>query len=147
MAESISISRASSISIRARDECAKRARGTPTGVTPKQLAKRRLVGSTSKRQLSFSDLSISDSTIARDWSTSEKRVLVEYIEGIGDKKNWVYSKKISTWEKASVVLKQQTGILRTSKCLKAPICTERIGRSNYYVTTRFTTIRITLCRL
>ncbi len=75
MAESISISRASSRSIRARDECAKRARGTPTGVTPKQLAKRRLVGSTSKRQLSFSDLSISDSTIARDWSTSEKRVL------------------------------------------------------------------------
>ncbi len=109
MAES---SRASST----RDECAKRARGTPTGITPKQRAKqsRRLMGSTSKKQLSFSNLSISGSK-ARDWSTPEKRVLVEYVEGIGDKKNWVYSKRISTWEKASAVLKQQTGILRTSK--------------------------------
>ena len=104
-------------------EYTKRARGNPTGVTPTQPAKRRVssrssqVSSTSKRQLFPSDPSVQDdkSSRAAGWSASEKRLLVDYIEDVGDGKNWVFSKRVSTWEKASVFLNERSGILRTSE--------------------------------
>ena len=42
-------------------------------------------------------------------------MLVDYIAEIGDGINWVYSKRLETWEKATTYLKDHASVFRTSK--------------------------------
>lgn len=89
-----------------------RPRGTPTGLTPIRLAKRKSTGSASCTRLSFTKTG----KASVDWSNDEKIVLVEFVllHGGG---HWIYRKTPSLWEAASNHLKMRCGSVRTSKFL------------------------------
>ena len=102
----------------------KRIRGTPTGLTPKQPAKRVALRYTStnkpssKRQLAYSGpqsgKSIKIALI--EWSLLEKRALVEFVLLHGDGVNWIFTKKPSVWISAAKFIENLCGTKRTSEC-------------------------------